>query len=227
MWNDRTAKNNSTYTSSQQLLTLQECVCACVCEWIVIIVKQNTKSSSVTRITCYPGFYINKLMTTHLILARLHSCQTDISHLLPIISHFWEALPTVCIGSELVTCCLATWMLATGTKKSFFQTLPVSVSLDKIKHYWQHEKKQVCFCFCLAIMVRQKLSSIPRIAAETRWDDSSNDVSHNSCSIFKILPACKRDRERKWILGHLHSRSMLYLISAARPEVNSYRRAER
>lgn len=25
--------------------------------------------------------------------------KTDFSHLHPIISHFWEALPTVCIGS--------------------------------------------------------------------------------------------------------------------------------
>lgn len=36
----------------------------------------------------------------------------------------------------------------------------------------------------------------------------------------------QRDKERKWIPGHLHSRLMPYLIQAARPEVNSYWTAE-
>lgn len=49
-------------------------------------------------------FCIIKLMN-NTVNPVIFLADTDFSHLHPIISNFWEALPTVCVGSLLVTCC--------------------------------------------------------------------------------------------------------------------------
>lgn len=121
------------------------------------------------------GFYKTKLMK-NTVNPVIFQAKTHFSHLHPIISHFWEALPTICIGSKLVTCCLATWMLTTGTKTSFFQTLPVLILIlnttDNIKKWdlWY----TVSFCVCSAIMVRQKHVSVLYFANVWKWNHSRN-----------------------------------------------------